>query len=255
MDPDVRMDLEYILETNLEEIIVKFAGYVDCLRAAVKEKGVLAEDLRSYLLSLPAFRKGYKGQKLTLLYDKETELKKCDSVTDIFNFLKTKCASFLNYELFKHILKYYKISEDTEEFNYPEHLKAYVEKHKISEFAKINPLLKPKDGSKELILKYDIETTCRLAEISNLKMIIAKMFGLLPSALEIADIEDGCVIVTLHIPASIANAIFTPNTVFTPQQEEELRAAAVLWIKCNGHTYHFGKGKLKEESRTETQGK
>ncbi len=44
---------------------------MDSLRLIVKEKGVTAEDLRSYLLSLPACG---KRQKLSLLSDKKDEL-------------------------------------------------------------------------------------------------------------------------------------------------------------------------------------
>ena len=254
MDPDVRMDLEFILEKNLSEIITKYASFVDCLRAAISDKGISPEDLQSYLLSLPASSKSHKGQKLTLLSDKEIELKNCNTITGIFTFLTTKCASFLNYEIFQNILDRYKVNDNQEELKYPEHLKAYIEKHKISEFVKINPLLKHSNGSSELILKYDIENTCALAKVDKLKKFIAKILDLRPSALKIVDIEDGCIIVTFLIPASVAEALFTPDTVFTPQQEEELRAASVLWLQCNGHTFQFEKRELKD-SLTKTPGK
>ena len=235
------MDLEFILEKNLDEIITEYASYVDCIRAIVKEKGVPPEELRSYLFSLSGFSKSYKGQKLSLLSDKKLELEKCETVTAIFSFLTTECASFLNYEIFEKVLKKYNISEDIEELKYGEHLKAYIKKHKISEFIKINPLLEHKGVSKKLTLKYDVESTCRLAKVDALKKFIAKILDLSPSALQIVDIEDGCVIVTFLIPTSIAEAIFTPNTVFTSQQEDELRTSSVLWLKCNGYTFHFGK--------------
>ncbi len=241
MHPDVRMDLEFILEKNLKKIIKSYGFYVDCLRTTIKEKGVSPEDLRSYLLSVSATSTTCKGQKLTLLSDKKQELEKCDTINAIFDLLTTQCASFLNYEIFQSILENYNISEDPERLKYSEHLIEYAKKHKISEFAKVNPLLKAKNGSKELIMKFDIETTCRLAKVTELKMIIAEIMDLSPSTLEIVDIEDGCVVVTFLIPASVADAIFTPNTVFTSQQKDKLRAASVLWLKCNGHTFDFVK--------------
>ena len=241
------MDLEFILRKNLKEIIVKYASYVDCLRSILEEKGVSPEALRSYLLSLPATNKSCKGQNLTLLSDKEAELQRCDSVTDIFNFLTTKCASFLNYDIFQFILKHYSISDRQEKLQYPEYLKAYIKKHKISEFEKINPLLKAKNGSKELTLKYDIKKTCTLAKVNELKNFIAEIMDLSPSALEIVDVKDGCVIITFLISASIADALFTPNTVFIPQQEEKLRVASILWLKCNDRTFNFQKQEHKKD--------
>ncbi len=82
--------------------MVKHASYVDCLRVAVKEKGVTAEDLQSFLLSLPASSITKKGQQLTLLSDRKHELQECNSITAIFNLLTTTCASFLNYEIFQY---------------------------------------------------------------------------------------------------------------------------------------------------------
>ncbi len=95
MDPKVREDLEFILEKNLKEIMVKYASYVDCLHVAVKNKeGVTVEDLRSFLLSLPASSKTSKGQQLTLLSDRKHELQECNSITAIFDLYNTTCASF-----------------------------------------------------------------------------------------------------------------------------------------------------------------
>ena len=254
MDPDIKMDLEYVLEKNLDEIITKYALYVDCVRALVKEKGVSPEDLCSFLLSLSASSKSYKGQTLSLLSDKKSELIKKGTITDIFNFLTTECASFLNYDIFEKIQKKYNLPGDREELSYHEYLKAYIESHKISEFIKINPLLNCEDGSKKLILKYDIETTCSLAKVNELKKFIAKILDLNPSALHILDIKDGCLLVTFLTPASIADAIFTSDTAFTSQQIHELQSASVLWMECNGHTFNFGKEKPKEV-HTENKGK
>ena len=247
MDPDVRMDLEFILEKNLDEIITKYASYVDCLRIIVREKGILPEDLCSYLLSLSASSKSSKGQKLSLLSDKKSELEKKTTITDIFNFLTTECAFFLNYDIFQKIITKYKITEDREELKYCDHLKAFIEKHKISEFVKINPLLKHTSGSEKLILKCDIESTCNLAKVDELKKLVAKVLDLNPSTLQIFDIEDGCVVVTFLIPASVVDSVFTPKAVFTSQQEDELRTASVLWLECNGYRFEFGKAKVHTE--------
>ncbi len=240
------MDLEFIHENNHQEINVKYGSYVDCLCSKIEEKGVSPEALRSFLLSLSASSSSSKRKKLTLLYDFQQGLEKCDTVTAIFNFLKTKCTSFLHYDIFQRIVENYNINEDQENMKYPDHLKAYIEKHKISEFAKINPQLKPKTSSKKLTLKFDIETTCSLAKVAELEKFIADILELHPSTLEFVDIDS--VIVTFLIPASVADAIFTPNTVFTPQQEDELRAAKVLWLKCSGYTFYFGNRTVYTES-------
>lgn len=116
MDPDVEMDLKFILEKNLKNIIKKYASYVDCLRGIIEEKGVTPKVLKSYLLSLPAFcSNSFNAQRVTLMSDKEIQLEKAETITDIFTFLTTKCASFLNFDIFQSLLEKYNISEDQKE--------------------------------------------------------------------------------------------------------------------------------------------
>lgn len=253
MDPDIKMDLEFVLEENLDKVITKYASYVRCIRVSIQEKGVSPEELKSFLLTLSASSKCSKGEKLVLLSDKKSELIKQHSIIEIFNFLTTECASFLNYDIFQKIMTEYNISESQDELKYSEHLRAYTEKHKISEFHEINPLLKP-NGSKELTLLFDIKKTCSLAKVNALKKVVAKALNLNPSALHIIDIREGCKVVT-SIPASVADAIFTPETVLTQEQEDELKSASVLSLSCNSHTYMEGKKCKEEKTHTQPQGK
>lgn len=241
IDPAVLSDLECILEQNTKEIGRKYAAYVDSLRSRIEAKGVSAQELQSYLLSLIASN----GQELTLLSNKKPEIEGCTTVKAIFNLLTTKCASFLNYDIFQSILEYYKITMDIEELKYQDHLKAYLHQHKISKFFKINPKLKKKypKGTEKLILKCDIKTTCKLAKVVELKKVLAEILGVIPSALEIVDIKDGCVLVLFRIPASVGNFLFVePSKELSSQQQDKFRAASVKWVKYRGQL-HFGKEK------------
>ena len=240
MDPEVEMDLRFILEKNLKEIIKQYGFYVDCIRTILEERDISPKALRSYLISVSAFSSSCSGQRIALMSDKKHELEKAETITDIFIFLTTECASFLNYSIFQDIVEKYNIVEDRKELKYCEHLKAYIEKHTISEFVEINPLLKPMLATKKLTLKYNVDQTCKLAKVEELKHSIAEILKLNPSALHIVDIEDGCIVVTFLMPASVADAIFTPGTVFTSRQEDMFQSALVVWLECNGYTFHFG---------------
>ena len=251
IDTDVIMDIDLTLEGNLRNIIQKYAFYVDCVRKNIEDIGVTPEGLRGFLLSLPAFGPTKKG--IFLLSDIKKDLKRTETITEIFNLLITESASFLNYDIFESILRRYNIPKD-ESLQYSEHLNDYVKRHKVSEFLRINPNLKSESRVFEkFILKFDIETTCRLAKVLDLKRAIARILGLRPSALKIIDVKEGCIIVTFHIPTSVANALFTANTVFTKQQQDELRAISLLWLKCNGYTY-FRKESFQVEIHTKSSG-
>ena len=60
-DKDLKENLEFILEINLQEIIAKYASYVDCLQDAIEDKGITPEKLRAYLLTLSASSKCIRG--------------------------------------------------------------------------------------------------------------------------------------------------------------------------------------------------
>ena len=248
LHPDVLMDLQFILEKNLRAIIKKFGLYVNRLRTILQDKGVSPSELRDHLFSLSVFSANCTEHRLALISDKDQKLEKAKSITDIIVFLKNECSSFLDYEIFQEIAKEYNIVEDREELRYGEHLKAYVNKHKVSEFIQVNPLLKSKQKSKKLTLKLDVENTCRLAKITQLKKSVAKILEVNPSTLQIVDCNEGCIVVTFLIPDAVADILFKVDTKFTQRQMDGFGALSVLWIECNGYTFHFEEeGKLQKQ--------
>lgn len=221
----MKRNLKYILERNLREIIEHYGSYVDCLRGIIEEKRISPKALRTYLLTLSAFSESSTNQSLTLMSEKKYEFQKAETIPDIFTVLVTECASFLNYEIFESIIRKYKIKRQKyKSLQYPELLRAYVLKHKISEFIEINPLLKSRKGSKELTIKYDVESSRRLAKVIDLEKFIANIFGLLPSALEIVDIKDGCAIITFssQLPLLMFSSLQTQLSLHSKKRSSEL---------------------------------
>lgn len=237
--PIVIKDIQMILEKSLKEINRKFASYVHSLCEIIKQK-LSPDELRSQLLSFPAFC-DHSFTKAALFKDREAELQEAKTIEEMFAILN-KCYGFINYVIFEKIIEKNNVSKDQEELQYQQHLKAYIEKHKISEFMNINPRLKKLDDStKELIVKFDVESTCKLAKVIDLQKAIANILGLDFATLQIIDIKDGCVVLTFQIPASIANIIFTPNTMFSTEQEDLFASESVLWLECNHFKFSFAK--------------
>ena len=252
LDSDTEADLEQQLNRNLKQIQGQYADYVDCILTIVEENGVSAERLSAYLLNLCAFS---NDRKEVILSDLRAEIESAGSVIKIFNILSTKYASFLDFDIFQSILKKYGRNESREDLNYPMHLEAYIKKHKIIEFIKINPNLeKLNDTSKKLNIKFGIKKTCNLENLKKIKETVANILGLQPSTLRLLSVKKGCVLVTFLIPASIAECIFTSNTVFTPEMEERFVAASALWFQCNGFEFDFRKGKEKEQHYNNSSG-
>ena len=238
LPPAHSRDLTHILETNLDEVVASFAYYTSCVQESIQDMNIGAEKLYDFLVT---FSTG--DQRKALLPREKINKLKDKSVRDIFLFLKQECTSFLNYDIFERILHYFKVDRNSHEhLKYPQKLKAYVKKHTISEFIKIIPVLDEYNQYDEvtltLVLKIDA-ISCKLDRLLDIVRSVAKIMNLQPSMLLIYDIKESCVEVTLLIPKSVADIIFTSDNIFSEFQQEEFRSLSVQLLKCNGYSFEF----------------
>lgn len=255
LDADTLGDLKLQLKSDLLAIMTKYSLYVRCIRQSLKDKGVSAEDLCSDLLTMPATNQA--EQDLSLLSSHKAELEKAVSINGIFNFLTTEYASFLDYDIFEFMVETYEIDNGQEKLKYPQHLNDYLNKHKVSEFVEIKKDLlniSTAAASKELVLKFDIESTSKLAKIVDLKSAVAKSLGLRSATLRLLDIKDGCVVVTFLIPTPVAEIIFSKDTCLTAQQQQEFQAMAVRQLECNDKTFDFTTKNTACDEKSERRG-
>lgn len=208
--------------------MTKYSVYVCKIRRFLRDRDVSA---RSDLLTMPATN--LANQELTLLSFHEAELKRADTLNKIFDLLVTEYTSFLNYGIFQFIVEIYRIN-DQDVLKYPEHLKTYLEEHKVSEFVAITtPRKKIGASSKKLVLKVNIALFTRMSKIIDLTEAIAAILGINRTALQLLDIGKGCIIVTFLIPTPVANLLFKKHTVLTRQQEKQIQYLGVMFLKCN----------------------
>ena len=238
MDDDVRENLEIQLDRGLKKIGQLYAVYVTRIREALEAKKKKPGDLSTDLLNVPAFN--HDKQARMLLSTHKTQLMAAKTLNDIFKLLSIEYASFLNYEIFQHIVDTNNLDNGDEVFKYPQKLNEYITKHKVSEFIKINPLSKKvTEASDELVLKFDIDSTSRVAKVDSLKKAIARIFDLNSLTLRLLDIKDGCVEVTFLIPTPVAKFVFNEKRVLTEEQAKQFQALPISWMKCNGRTFDF----------------
>ena len=236
----------------MNDIMTQYSFYVRSIREALQAKGVRVKDLSTDLQAMHAFN--HTKQEIRLLSDHQDELKSAKDLNDIFDLLNKEYASFLNYGIFKKILEINKIDDDKEEFKYPDRLQAYIKKLKISEFYSINSSLKkwPRHGE-QLIVKIDIDSVSKLAKVFELKQELARILDINYNALQLVNIEEGCVVVTFRIPKKVAEIVFDKDStsILTEEHTQEFRALPVKWIQCNGCKFEFGEkgGDNKEFSR------
>ena len=238
LDPEVKEDLEHILRVNRKRIIKKYAGYVSSVSEnVVKNRDVTVESFRNYVLRLPAFT---SKNDASLLSGLKAEIKQSTSLYEILDLIAEGYASFVNYDVFQSIQEKFCRNVKCEDFNYPEEFQAYINKHKVNEFFGTNPQLeKLTKSSKKLQLKFDIEPTTKAANLVSLKSTLCEILDLMPSALRIFSVEEGCIVMTFLIPVAVADLIFGAGKKIAVEQKEALRDLSVIWMKCDDYEFHF----------------
>ena len=236
---ETRKDLKFVLDKNRKEIVQKYARYIKCIRLAIVEKGVSVCELRSYLFTLEAF-KSNSDAECKLFSGAEQELEKATTVYQLLDIVTKNYASFLDYGVYKSIVDGYDIDQGQEELKYSEHLEKYIKKHKISELVMVLPKLCPStEDTTMLSIKLDVKGLQRFSKITDLQDIVADVLGLLPKAIRLQSIDEGCVVVTFCIPTPVADIIFTREKTFTRSEKERLCSLSVVWLEYNGHKFYF----------------
>jgi hypothetical protein len=179
------------------------------------------------------------------------ELEEATRVNEIFHLLFLRCTSFFNYQIYQYLVDQYDIKDTRDRLKYPDYLRTYTKKLNISEFIAFNRAYAPIfrvmsiPESTKLDLKFDIELTCTVAEVADLQFAIAKLLDLNVAALQLVNIDDGCVAVTFLIPTEVADILFVPNRLFSQKDVKEFRDSSVLQLECNGCSYDFSKDENK----------
>ena len=206
---------------------------------SLTDERVTVEDLRRYILTIPAFKCGDDDQHSKLESERE-EFMNAATINDIIIILTTKYASFLDYGIFQCIVKDHQLDKGQDELKYPQHLKTYVADHKISEFIEINSDLGKYNDAKEIVLKFDIALShCNVATLLDLKNAVADVLGISSLSLRLLSIKEGCVVVTFLIPEFIANHTFPYDMRLTLEQVKCLQDSHVLWLKCGDFEFPF----------------
>ena len=211
------MDLQYQLTTYRDTITTQFASYVSEVYERIEAKQIDLNKIKQFL-----------ENKL------DSDLEGANSLDDIFRLLRRRnqtSFNFLNYHIYESLRGKFIPEEWDESFKYPDYLKDYASKHRVSEFLGISPKLKEIDintSNNILHIKFDTQASDKLISVLELQQSLAPLLEVMPSALQILNIEQGCVIVTFLIPAHAANLAFQHVREFTPEQLSRL---SVKWIK------------------------
>ena len=243
MDNDSRQDLLRQLRVSVEDLQERYDSFVISLCEAVENMNVSIQAFRLYLLSLSAlendskfrdlkFKNSSEDKQPIVLEDIKPQIDMASTIKDIFLELSNESCSFINIGVFQSIMNKYGIDmEFDDDLQYSKYLRAYLENLKITEFIFINYQLESRmKDSEELIVHFDVDMSCKISKIVDLHEALAKILGVKMCALRLIAIKKDKAVVTFNIQTSVAKVVFFNG--LTAQQEADIRALSVLWLKC-----------------------
>ena len=225
-------DLQQQLKCNFKAIRSQYSFYVCCILSCLKERKIAVKDLCCFLKTTHAFDS--EDNDSILLSRRKEKLESAEDINDIVDFIVGEIASFLDYSIFQDIVNNFNLDQGQERLKYPTYLKAYAEKHKLSELLKVIPNLQKKGSEEEeLVFKFDIKlSACKLSNMLEFRSSIASILGCHFSTLRILSIDKGCVMVTFAVPEFVAKSVFAEDGKLTPKQVEDFCDLHIVWVKC-----------------------
>ena len=244
-----RDSLKQQLRANLMMIYTAYSDYTDCVAFSLEKKNVNIHRLKSFSLNLYV---GCDERSLVPLSSKaREEFKPLDNIYDVISAI-CEFTSFLNFNVFEQIINKFEIDKTQEELKYPEKLRQYVEKHTVSEFMEIHPVLNQyTDDTKKLVIILDVkQITDPMSEVLDIGQALAHIMKLDQCQLLIHNIGGGSVTVTFLIPTFVADCMFSgqKECIFSQEQIEELRKISIKMLKCNGYEFDLTSPSGKQQS-------
>ena len=223
-----KMDLEYQLETEAQEIIKQFADLMTDVEVSLEESKIPLDRIKSYILNLRAFTNNL-GVKV-LDEDDKQKIREAETLSAVFITL-CEYVSFLNYHIIESIVN--KHGSTNARRMLQDYIQAFNSFCQRSIFEVPEHIFSSDCTSRKmahvLVFKHTETGGDRIEEINRMIGKVASIFELQPSALQLCSIKKGCVELHFLISAAVADHIFPVS----PSQGTALSEIGVRVLSCD----------------------
>ena len=221
---------EQSVEQKMKELEESFSDLVDQAYKALLEREVNKDvhSFRSIFLSLNVSRK-YLHQKFI-----QDNLKISEETT--FDDLWMKLAfywNFLNFDLLEHVINKFRIEDLKQKMkSYKDELQSFRKATRLCVFVNCWPLngeMPPETEFREFVTKIKLDwENCTLEDIETKRRVFIRKFLLPEYALQLGEIEKGCIAITWLIPATFVNALQKDIKGTTSELFSEERIVSII---------------------------
>ena len=162
------------------------------------------------------------------------DLNKAEHLQQIFDIVVDQACSWFDYEILKDLINYFGDDNDKRRFEtYEAAFKTYAEQRLPKGKKHIEVGSGARKGCKQLVIKIDKEwEEVSFNDLDKLRGSFASILGVRRKDLYLADVREGCIMMTLMIPEETANAVFPAKRCLGHSQMQSFREKGVISIKC-----------------------
>lgn len=213
---------DYEHETkNIQKSFGRFV--MDTCNSFKKLEGVNAQNLALFI----------RGS-FPIMKPRTDELTKAESLEQIFYTVVDQACSWFDYEIIKDMINYYGHSNDKSRLEkYEEEFKKYARERLPKGKKHIEVGNGARKGCKQLVIKIDKEwEDINFSDLDKLCGSFASILHVRRRDLYLADIREGCIMMTLMIPEEIAIMVFPTKRCLTLSQIQSFKDRGVISLKC-----------------------
>ena len=161
------------------------------------------------------------------------EMSRATNFDDIFRIIIDQACSWFDYEIIKDLIGHFCPSAKSCLDKYEARLKKYVAQRLPKGMKHVEVGGGAKQGGKQLVIKIDREwEEVTFSDLDKLRGTFASILGIRRRDLYLADIREGCIMLTFMITKELAGRLFPSRNSLTSSQIKSLKDEGVISLKC-----------------------
>ena len=223
------------------EVKYDFEDYEKRTKEMQKSYGSFAyETLRQFKISNLNIRELtiYIQGAYPVMKPRMEELSKAIHFEDFFMIIMDQGCSWFDYEIIKDLILLFCTSAKSCLDEYEVCFKMYAEQRLPNGMKHIKIGSGARKGGKHLVIKIDREwEKVTFSDLDKVRGAFASILDVRRSDLYLADIREGCIMMTFMITEELAGRLFPSRTCLTSTQVQSLKDEGVLSVKCGSFNW------------------
>ena len=210
---------------------LQFAELVSDTCDSLKERNVAIADLVLFLQNV---------SPLTLK-PKIDEMSKATSLAQVLTIVTGHTCSWFDYEMMAVLINRFGDKSDKKRLKqYETNFKKFAEQTLPSGNKHIKVGSGGRSRGKQLVVKIDKEwEKATFSDLNKIRGNLASILGVRRTDLYLADIREGCIMMTFMIAEELARKLFPAKDCLTPFQIMSLKDEGVKYLRCVKLTWRF----------------